>query len=209
MAVGDVLGGRDLEMIVGDMGGTLAVVNIDGEILWDVQLTGTLPFPATLGDVNGDGSMDIVVVAVTEDKGCHIYALRGDTGEFLPGYPIALPENAKVTSSVLLVDLNARSAGDRFSFSNESGSEEATTTKSGKIKVRLDFLSMMYSDDYFVASTAQVQAQSAHGGDLVRRTRVHPGRARPAAGAAPRHSGPRQAGQESRGHALRAADRRR
>ena len=45
-----------LQMIVLDMGGTVAVVDLDGDILWDTHLSGTLPFPATVGDVDGDGS---------------------------------------------------------------------------------------------------------------------------------------------------------
>ena len=67
VAVGDVLGGRDLEIIVADMGGTVAVINIEGDVLWDVQLSGKLPFTPTLGDVNGDGKMDIVVATVSPD----------------------------------------------------------------------------------------------------------------------------------------------
>ena len=38
-----------MEIIVADMGGTVAVVDVKGDILWDVQLTGTLPFTPTLG----------------------------------------------------------------------------------------------------------------------------------------------------------------
>jgi len=105
VSVADVTGDRDLEMIVLDMGGTVAVVSLKGDILWDAHLSGTLPFPATVGDVDGDGQVDVVVVAATEGKGSHIYALRGDTGAVLPGYPIALPNNAAVSSPVLLVDL--------------------------------------------------------------------------------------------------------
>jgi len=105
VSVADVTGDRDLEMIVLDMGGTVAVVNLKGDVLWDAHLSGTLPFPATVGDVDGDGQVDVVVVAATASKGSHIYALRGDTGEVLPGYPIALPSRATVSSPVLLADL--------------------------------------------------------------------------------------------------------
>lgn len=105
VSVADVTGDRDLEMIVLDMGGTVALVDLKGEVLWDAHLSGTLPFPATVGDVDGDGQVDVVVVAATEGKGSHIYALRGDTGAVLPGYPIVLPGNAVVSSPVLLVDL--------------------------------------------------------------------------------------------------------
>jgi hypothetical protein len=105
VSVADVAGDGQLEMIVLDMGGTVAVVDLEGDVLWDAQLSGTLPFPATVGDVDGDGVVDVVVVAAAEGKTSHIYALRGDTGAILPGYPISLPGGAAVSSPVLLVDL--------------------------------------------------------------------------------------------------------
>ena len=41
----------------------------------------------------------------------HIWALRGDTGTVLPGFPIALPVGASVSSSVLIADLHNYAAG--------------------------------------------------------------------------------------------------
>lgn len=120
-----------LQMIVLDMGGTVAVVDLDGDILWDTHLSGTLPFPATVGDVDGDGLLDVVVVAATEGKGSHIYALRGDTGAVLPGFPISLPGNSAVSSPVLLVDLlspQLRDAGQGKSSSSSNASAAAMHT---------------------------------------------------------------------------------
>ena len=132
VAVGDLLGDRGLEMVVVDMGGTVAVVSLDGDIVWDVHLSGTLPFPATLGDVDGDGCVDVIVVATTVSKGSHIYALRGDTGSTLKGYPISLPGNADVTSPVVLVDLHLRSARERFAVRNRTEEEEELAEKKKK-----------------------------------------------------------------------------
>ena len=41
------------------MGGNLAVVDAQGEILWDANLSGTLPHTATIGDVDGDGQVGV------------------------------------------------------------------------------------------------------------------------------------------------------
>jgi hypothetical protein len=132
VSVADVAGDSKLEMIVLDMGGTVAVVDVDGDVLWDAHLSGTLPFPATVGDVDGDGQVDVVVVAATANKGSHIYALRGDTGVVLPGYPITLPGNTAASSPVLLVDLlSARARG------SPSGRSAGNTSYTDSVEERI------------------------------------------------------------------------
>ena len=34
--------------------------------MWDIQLAGALPYTPTIGDVDGDGQLDIVVVSVSD-----------------------------------------------------------------------------------------------------------------------------------------------
>jgi len=104
IAVADVHGGLHLEIIVADMGGNLVLVDIDGEVLWDAKLSGALPYTPTVGDVDGDGQLDIVVIAM-QDTTSHLWVVDGATGMPLLGYPIKLPSNGLFSSSALLVDL--------------------------------------------------------------------------------------------------------
>lgn len=156
VSVADVAGSRDLEMIVLDMGGTVAVVDLNGDIVWDSQLSGTLPFPATVGDVDGDGQVDVVVVAATEGKGSHVYALRGDTGALLRGYPIALPGQAAVSAPVLLVDLQASTFKKSWSDVPGNGSATATGSKDPagvKLRKGAPASTLGTLDDPFLAET--------------------------------------------------------
>lgn len=48
------------------MAGNVVAVNVHGEVIWDVQVAGSLPYTPTIGDVDGDGQLDVVVVSVTD-----------------------------------------------------------------------------------------------------------------------------------------------
>ena len=75
-------------------------------MLWDRQCSGSFPHTPTVGDVDGDGILDIVAVAATADGNSHLWVVRGDTGESLPGYPKELPRGVKMSASAILVDLH-------------------------------------------------------------------------------------------------------
>jgi outer membrane protein assembly factor BamB len=51
----------DLELLVGDMKGNLLCVSRSGAVLWDRQLPGSIGASPTVGDVDGDGLLDVVV----------------------------------------------------------------------------------------------------------------------------------------------------
>ena len=90
-----------------DMGGNLVVVNLEGEVLWDINLSGTLPHTPIIGDVNADGQLDVVVIAIdSKGRHSHLWAIDGDTGKPLAGYPMALPKGSMASSPALLVDLH-------------------------------------------------------------------------------------------------------
>ena len=57
IALSITLNDDNIALSVADMGGTLAVVDLQGEILWDANLSGTLPHTPTVGDVDGDGQV--------------------------------------------------------------------------------------------------------------------------------------------------------
>lgn len=170
IAVADVVGGPDLEMLVVDMGGSVACVSLSGDVLWDATLSGSLPFTPTVGDVDGDGFLDVVVVAVTEiedvvdsskkkedtkhrrkstaSKGCDVWVLRGDTGVALPGYPLRLPASAAASSSVLLADLRAYSAADGLG----NGINEKQQQKMEKVENTFDMLKNSFTGGPFEES---------------------------------------------------------
>lgn len=55
-----------IQIIVGDMAGNVVLLTPEGDILWDIQVAGSCPFAASLGDVTGDGNIDVVIVAISE-----------------------------------------------------------------------------------------------------------------------------------------------
>ena len=100
-----------LEILVGDLRGNLVCLSAAGEPLWENLLPGEVRFAPTLGDLNGDGAIDVVVTAydAAEQKGL-LLAFAGEDGAALPGYP--LREAARFTSQALLVDLHLATAGE-------------------------------------------------------------------------------------------------
>lgn len=74
----------------------------------------TYSHTVTVGDVDADGVLDVVVTAANELSADHtmmsvVWAFNGETGEALNGFPLSLPatmSSSAVTSSAILVDLH-------------------------------------------------------------------------------------------------------
>lgn len=89
-----------LEIIVGDKNGVLAVLDYQGEEVWSRSLSGPLSQSVTVGDIDGDGTLDVVAVTDNGD----IWVLNGETGKEVPKFPIRT--GGAVKSSPILVDLS-------------------------------------------------------------------------------------------------------
>mmetsp|Transcript_36612 Transcript_36612/g.46648 ORF Transcript_36612/g.46648 Transcript_36612/m.46648 type:complete len:884 (-) Transcript_36612:93-2744(-) len=116
IAVADIHGDANLEMIVVDTQGHLVVVNGEGEVVWDKRVSGAGQSAPVVGDVNGDGYLDVVLATTTEEGETHLWAISGQTGIDLPHFPMRMRGTGSTTAPVLLVDLHLRSAGDRASL---------------------------------------------------------------------------------------------
>ena len=89
-----------LEIIVGDSNGVLAVLDYQGEDVWSRSLSGPLSQSVAIGDIDGDGILDVVAITDNGD----IWVLNGETGKEVKRFPIRT--GGVVKSAPLLVDLS-------------------------------------------------------------------------------------------------------
>jgi len=70
---GDIDGDDRNEHILGSVNGRVYVLNLDGDILWSIDVKG-LPFSMCLADINGDGKRELLVASL-DGKGT-LYAIE-------------------------------------------------------------------------------------------------------------------------------------
>ena len=102
IVVEDVAGNTNLEVFVQDVGGNVAGFDENGNKFWHRDLRAAVSdgnsavrasSPMTLGDVDGDGIIDVVVsiqILHGQDHGeaTYLFALNAATGKDLPNFPI-------------------------------------------------------------------------------------------------------------------------
>ncbi len=90
MAVADVVPEVEgLEILVADVQGNLVCISSDGRVLWKQALSGAALGPPSIGDVDGDGYVDVVVAMgefplppqqAAEASWGDVWVIRGNNG---------------------------------------------------------------------------------------------------------------------------------
>lgn len=103
-ALGDIDGDGQLEIVVGSgssveggNGKKVYAWNGDGSLVsgWPQLASGDVPAPPALGDLDGDGDLEIVIGCGTDaDPSCNwLYAWHGN-GDSVSGFPVSPPNNS-------------------------------------------------------------------------------------------------------------------
>lgn len=107
-AVSDIDGDGIMEIVTGERVsasvGYVHVLKMDGMPMnenWPIDIGATPAFTPSIGDVNNDGSKNIVIAG--SSSGMHVF---NADGTLLPGFPVHNPDVSYSYQSPILVDLN-------------------------------------------------------------------------------------------------------
>ncbi|KAN0053311.1 hypothetical protein ACTA71_009760 [Dictyostelium dimigraforme] len=120
-----------LELIVIDTKGNVVCFSPDGDEIWSQQVTGKTEFPPSIGDLDGDGVLDVVMSTFTTG----IFAWNGKTGKALQGYPLKFEPS--IISPLLLLETNSNNDGLTI-FVHANDGILYTINDNGKCIGRLD-----------------------------------------------------------------------
>lgn len=99
--VEDVIGDTNLEVFVADIGGNVVCFDHLAKPIWHRNLTSALgqdeyamtgSSSMALGDVDGDGRLDLVLVVRIQNHQSYMFAMDAASGKDLPYFPIQLDE---------------------------------------------------------------------------------------------------------------------
>ena len=147
--VEDVVGDTKLELFVADVGGNIACLSHDGKVLWSRNVLRSLKedgrltqmSPLMLGDVDGDGSLD-VAASVQINSRVFVFVVNAVTGRDIANFPlqidvaaddIELLEGKTKIPAPLLVDLHEdQDFLLRYIRRNGTAYQKPTRSDSGK-----------------------------------------------------------------------------
>ena len=158
--VEDVIGDTKLELFAADVGGNIACLSHDGKVLWSRNVLRSLKeegrltrmSPLMLGDVDGDGSLDIAVSVQIKTR-VFVFVVNAVTGRDVANFPILIeltPDNlleddaSTNIPAPLLVDLHAdqdfllsyiRRNGTAYQKPSRSGSDENHGGRAGGLHI--------------------------------------------------------------------------
>jgi hypothetical protein len=117
--VEDVTGDTNLEVFVTDIGGNVACFSSQAKLIWHRNIIDALQLnegeeiaassPLSLGDVNGDGILDVVVSIDIEGLG-FVLAFNAATGESLSHFPMELEKLTKEGEKEFVGDIHRKIA---------------------------------------------------------------------------------------------------
>lgn len=103
----DVNDDGKIELVTTDTRGNVAAWTNQGKEIWEVHLKSLIAQGPSVGDIDGDGTTDIVIPTVSGN----IYVLNGATGATVKPYPFRT--HGRVMAPALLVDLGRPGAERR------------------------------------------------------------------------------------------------